>query len=243
MGESPEIVPLGLDALLVRFASRLDEEANRACIAFRASLEDEPIPGVVETAPSLASVLVRLDGAADEEEVGARLRERLAARDWTRAPEPERRLWHIPTSYGGEDGPQLGEVARAAGMGEAEAVEVLSQARLRVLALGFAPGMPYLGILPPEWDVPRLSGLTPRVPEGALVLAVRQFVLFGTEAPTGWRQVGRTMFGCCRPDRRRPIALAAGDVVTFPSVNPDGLRTAADADPEGHGGARWEPLK
>jgi KipI family sensor histidine kinase inhibitor len=242
MSDMPQIVPLGLDALLVRFASRLDGDANRACIAFRAALEADPIPGVVETAPSLASVLVRLASPEDEPDVSDRLRARLASRDWAGAPVPPRRLWSIPTSYGGEDGPQLAEVAARAGVSEAEAVDAIAGARLRVLALGFAPGMPYLGILPERWDVPRLEGLTPRVPEGALVLAVRQIVLFGVEAPTGWRQVGLTRFGCFRPGRARPIALAPGDEVRFAPVSPGELRVAAARDEEGHGGARWEVL-
>ena len=128
---------------------------------------------------------------------------------------PPRRLWSIPCSYGGDDGPQLAEAASLAGLSEAEAIAALSAARVRVLALGFAPGMPYLGILPAEWDLPRQTGLTPKVPEGALVVAVRQFVLFGTEAPTGWRQVGRTLFGCFEPGARPPdraLARRRGDV-------------------------------
>ena len=237
----PRIAPLGEAALLVRFAPALDDDANRACVAFRAALEADPVPGVIETASSLGSVLVRIDGDAGA--VEAALRDRLSAEDWARVPPPPRRIWAIPCSYGGEDGPQLAEVAERAGMSPEAAKDALSSARVRVLALGFAPGMPYLGILPEIWDLPRQTGLTPKVPEGALVVAVRQFVLFGTTAPTGWRQVGLTAFGCFVPDRARPIALSPGDEVTFPSVSPRELRDRAAADPEGHGGATCEVVE
>ncbi|MEM7490460.1 MAG: carboxyltransferase domain-containing protein [Pseudomonadota bacterium] len=233
----PRIEPLGEQALLVRFADRLDDAANRACVAFRAALEADPLDGVVETASSLGSVLVRAEG-----DVTGALTDLAASRDWAAVPPPPRRLWRIPCSYGGDDGPQLAEAAEMAGMSPDDAVAALSGARVRVLALGFAPGMPYLGILPAAWDLPRQTGLTPKVPEGALVVAVRQFVLFGTSAPTGWRQVGRTAFGCFAPDRARPIALAPGDEVSFPAVTPDELRARAEADPERHGGATWERL-
>lgn len=237
----PRIEQLGESAHLVRFAAALDDRANRACLAFRAALEAADLPGIVETASSLGSVLVRYrDGG---EELLAALESLLAERDWSAEPMPPRRLWRIPCSYGGTDGPQLGEAAKLAGMSEVEAVAALSGARVRVLALGFAPGMPYLGILPEIWDLPRQSGLTPKVPEGALCVAVRQFVLFGTEAPTGWRQVGLTAFGCFVPDRARPVALSPGDEVTFPAVTPEALRQGAEADAERHGGATWEGLE
>ena len=238
----PRIEPLGEAALLVRFAPALDDAANRACVAFRAALEEDAPEGVVETASSLGSVLVRHDTDAGEA-VEAVLHDRLGARDWAAVAPPPRRLWSIPCSYGGEDGPQLAEAASLARMSEGEAVAALSRARVRVLALGFAPGMPYLGILPEAWDLPRQTGLTPKVPEGALVVAVRQFVLFGTEAPTGWRQVGRTLFGCFEPGRDRPIALSPGDEVTFPAVSPEELRAAADADGDRLGGATSEVIE
>jgi KipI family sensor histidine kinase inhibitor len=236
----PRIEPLGTEALLVRFADRLDEGANRACGAFRSALDSEEIDGVTETAPGLGSVLVRFSG--DEAPVRAALDRLLGARDWREVPPPPRKLWRIPCSFGGTDGPQLAEAAGLAGLSEARAVEALAAARLRVLALGFAPGMPYLGILPPEWDLPRQTGLTPKVPEGALVVAVRQLVLFGTEAPTGWRQVGRTLFGCFEPGRDRPVALSPGDEVTFEPVTPEALREGAAADPGRLGGATWTDL-
>lgn len=241
MDESfPRIEPLGEAALLVRFAAGLSDAANRACVAFRAALEADRPAGVAETASSLGSVLVRHDGDAGG--LGAVLEARLRARDWAAVPPPPRRRWRIPCSFGGADGPQLGEAAALAGMSGDAAVGALCAARIRVLALGFAPGMPYLGILPEVWDIPRQSDLTPKVPAGALVVAVRQLVLFGPSAPTGWRQVGRTAFGCFAPGRTRPIALAPGDEVAFEAVSPEALADRAGADAEGHGGATWEAV-
>jgi allophanate hydrolase subunit 1 len=69
---------------------------------------------------------------------------------------------------------------------------------VRVLAVGFAPGQPYLGPLGEEWNLPRLKALQ-QVPAGALVQAISQFVLFTGPAPTGWRHVGQTAFRCFRP--------------------------------------------
>lgn len=234
----PRIERLGVDGLLVRFSDRLDDVANRACIAFRTALEADRPAGVTETASSLGSVLVRFDGPRAP--LQAALETRLAQTDWHATAPQGPRTWHIPCSYGGEDGPQLGDAANLAGLSEAQAIEMLSSTPVRVLGLGFTPGMPYLGILPPEWDLPRQKELTPRVPAGALVIAVRQLVLFGTDAPTGWRQIGRTGFQCLNIARPRPIALRPGDHLLFPPVTPEEMRARAAADAAGHGGARLE---
>lgn len=239
----PRVSPQGLDGLVIHFASRMSEPANRAALAFRAFLDRESWPGVEETSPALASVYVRFDpGAVAHRDLSARIAEALGARDWYAAElGGRRRLWRIPTVWGGSHGPQLAEAAAIAGRSEAEAVRDLSAARVRVLAIGFAPGQPYLGELPSDWNVPRQSGLTPQVPEGALTTAVRQFVLFANPSPTGWRHVGQTAFRCFRPEAEEPFPLRPGDEALFEAVSPEALERIRADDPSG-GGAVAESL-
>ena len=117
--------------------------------------------------------------AVDYEALRARVVGLLESRDWTSAPlPPGRRLWRIPVVLGGDEGPQFAEAARLAGLDAARARAAIATAQLRVLALGFAPGQPYMGELPEAWDIPRQSGLTPKVPGGALVVAIRQLIIF-----------------------------------------------------------------
>ncbi|WP_424968298.1 5-oxoprolinase subunit B family protein [Dinoroseobacter sp. S375] len=244
MSDWPCIRPVGVTGWLVSFGDTLTERANRAALAFRASLESERWAEVAETSSTLASCFVRFDPVtADADALEARLSALLVARDWYAAAPPEgRRLWQIPCVFGGPRAPQLEEAAAQAGLSPTEAVAMLSSARVRVLTLGFAPGQPYLGTLPEAWDLPRQTGLTPRVPVGALVLAIRQFVLFATSAPTGWRHVGQTAFRGYRPEAEQPFALRPGDEVVFPAVDEATYLDRCDADPSGLGGATSEPL-
>lgn len=232
----PKLARLGVDAWLVQFTDRLDDAANRAALAFRASVEAAQLAHVIETASTLGSTLIRFDsGATDGADLAEALKALLNSQSWADAPLPSgRRLWRVPTAW---DGPQLPEAAGMAGLSVADAVAQLSTQTVRVLALGFSPGMPYLGILPEAWGLSRQSDLTPRVPEGALCVAVQQFVLFGTSAPTGWRHIANTGFGCFRPDRTRAIALSPGDMMCFPSVSRGEMEDRAGADPSGYGGA------
>lgn len=240
----PRIGKMGVTGLLVSFADRVSEVANRAALAFDARVRAADLPGVAEVAVTLASVYVRIDPLrARPDDLIATLETLLAERDWSRADLPEgRRRWVIPTAFGGADGPQLAEAAAQAGLSEEAAVAALTGQSLRVLALGFAPGQPYLGILPPHWDIPRQTDLTPKVPVGAVVVAVRQIVLFGTSAPTGWRQVGRCGFRCFAPERAAPIALRPGDEIRFREAPAEDVARIMEGDQTGHGGAVMEAL-
>ena len=77
-----------------------------------------------------------------------------------------------------------------------------------------------------------LVQLNPQVPGAALVVAIRQLIVFAGPAPTGWRHIGQTAFRCFRPEAADPIALKPGDEVTFCAASADEIAALAD-DPEG----------
>ena len=213
----PAILPLGVDALVVRFSLEPDLNANAAARVFARDLAAGNCEGIDEIVPSLASLMVRFDPARIRRSaLVARLRALLARRDWAAisAPAPSRR-WVLPAAFGGVYGPQLEEAAGLAGISPAQALDELRNARLSVLAIGFAPGQPFLGLLGEHWDFPRMAELTERVPAGALVVALRQIVLFANASPTGWRHIGRTTFRPFRPEAREAFPLRVGDEVVF----------------------------
>lgn len=240
--EFPTIRTGGVDGLLVSFGNTLSEPANRAALAFRAALEAESWDGVEETSSTLVSCFIRFDPLhLPHDVVMAKVETLTKDRNWFDAALPTgRRFWRIPTVYGTDLAPQLEQAAAAAGMSEAEAVASLSDARVRVQALGFAPGQPYLGELPEAWDIPRQSQLTERVPQGALVVAIRQFVLFGVSAPTGWQHVGQTAINLFQPEADEPILLRPGDEVQFIATDAASLHNM-HRDP--NGGATYEMIR
>ncbi|MGX9357201.1 5-oxoprolinase subunit B family protein [Roseobacteraceae bacterium S113] len=229
MNGFPHIAPLGAEGLLVRFDDRVSDEGNAAALALCADVLEQGWRELREVAPALTSVAVFFDPlAVHPDEMRARLRAILDARDWSGVAAPAGRLWRIPVAFGGAAGPQLREVADLVGLSEAEAVASLCAAPLRVLALGFAPGQPYLGILPQAWDIPRQQALTSAVPEGAVVVAVRQAIIFATSAPTGWRQVGWTGFRPFRRGADDALRFAPGDRVCFEARPEDEVHALGD---------------
>ena len=243
--EFPRIRTVGLSGLLISFGGAMSEPANRAALAFRAAVEAADWPEVAETSTSLVSTFLRVDLAAvAAEDMTERLTDLLATRDWYDAPLPKgRKLWSVPTVYGTDLAPQLEEAAEVAGLDADEAVRQLSSARVRVLTIGFAPGQPYMGELPETWNIPRQQGLTKSVPQGALVVAIRQLIVFTNASPTGWRHIGQTAFRTFRPDSDTPFALSPGDELCFPAIDRSELETIRAKDRSGDGGATWEVIQ
>lgn len=244
MTDFPKIQTVGLSGILVSFADKMSEPANRAALSFRAAIDGADWAEVSETSTSLVSTFLQVDlVAVPLDTMMTRLRDLLDSRDWLTSALPENRtLWHIPTVYGTDLAPQLEEAAKLAGLDPDEAIKELSEARVRVLTIGFAPGQPYLGELPQNWDIPRQQGLTKSVPASALIVAIRQLVLFTNASPTGWRHVGQTAFKTFRPQSDTPIALSPGDELCFPSVPRAELEKIMASDDGGTGGAETEVL-
>lgn len=244
MTDWPQIRTVGLSGLLVTFAQAMSEPANRAALAFRAAVEAEAWPDVTETSTSLVSVFVQFDVAnIPVEAITERLRALLSTRDWMAAELPTgRTLWHVPTVYGTDLAPQLEEAAQVAGVDPDAAIREISTSRVRVLTIGFAPGQPYMGELSETWNIPRQQGLTKSVPACALVIAIRQLIVFTNATPTGWRHIGQTAFRTFRPKAKHPFALSPGDELIFPSVSRDSLQDIIAKNTDGRGGADSEAL-
>ncbi|PLX37900.1 MAG: allophanate hydrolase [Hyphomicrobiales bacterium] len=238
---SPQVRTAGYDGFVVSFGDRLSDAANSAALAFRDAVSAAGWEGVEESSTSLVSAYLRFDPLVrDHDAMRAALEGLLQERDWYAAPLPTgRRLWRVPTVFGGDAAPQLAEAAKLAGLSEAEAIASFSAMRVRVQTIGFAPGMPYLGELPPEWDIPRQTELTAQVPAGGLCVAIRQLVLFPVATPTGWRHIGQTALKLFRPNSSEPFLLRPGDEVLFEPIDPDALAALQDDE---NGGATSEVI-
>lgn len=237
----PVIRTAGVTGMLVSFDDRLSEPANRAALSFAAAVKAQGWDGIEDVSSSLISVCLNFDPLhLPHADLQAKLEQLLQSQDWYASDLPNgRRLWRIPAVFGTDLAPQLEEAATAAGMSADEAVASLTTARTRVQAIGFAPGQPYLGQLPEAWDIPRQSQLTKDIPQGALVVAIRQLVLFAVQAQTGWRQVGQTAVKLYQPRAADPFMLRPGDEVMFHAISREELQNM-QTDPMG--GATSEVL-
>lgn len=207
------IAPAGDAALLVEWPPRIDPATSARAIALgralarhRADLRDVVVayasitlyfdPLVTEAA-SLEADIVALDAGLPD------------------AVATEGRLHEIPVSYGGSDGPDLPEVADAAGMTETEVIARHTGVTYRVYMLGFMPGFAYLAPLDPRIAAGRRAVPRARVPAGSVAIAAGQTGIYPVETPGGWQVIGRTTVKPFDPDRDDPFLFQAGDRVRF----------------------------
>ena len=101
------------------------------------------------------------------------------------------RLHLIPCCY--ERGLDLAHIAHAIGLSPDEVIRLHASVEYTVFAIGFCPGFPYLGYLPPELTgIPRLPSPRLRVEPGSVGLTGRQTGIYTEPRPGGWCIVGRT---------------------------------------------------
>jgi KipI family sensor histidine kinase inhibitor len=199
--------PLGDRAFLAHFSS------EPMAGGWAAAVRDRRLPGVDDVVLAYRSVAVFADPEQiDLVELESRLRVIIPAED-TRLH--GKRLI-IPVLY---DGVDLGDVAARLALSPADVIELHCQVEYDVFAIGFQPGFPYAGYLPPA-----LAGLARRVsprvrvPAGSVAIVGRQTAVYPTESPGGWHLLGTTPL-CIADLESGYFPIRAGDRIRFEPIS------------------------
>jgi inhibitor of KinA len=219
MPPSPQhrFLSAGDTALVVEFGDRVDRTLSGLVLALAHRLADAAVPGVVETVPTFRSLMVHYDPLQLTQ---AQLQGRLAPLlDGLEAAESAGRHWRIPACYDASLGLDLADVAERTGLSVAEVAWRHSGALHHIYMMGFLPGLPYLGGLPPEFELPRRENPRIKVPSGAIAVAMSMTVVYPLESPGGWHILARTPAPLWDMRRNPPALLAAGDKVTFEPIS------------------------
>ena len=99
---------------------------------------------------------------------------------------------NIPVKYGGEEGPDLEDVANYCNLSSDEIVKIHSSTLYLVYMTGFSPGFPYIGGMDDSLETPRLKKPRTVVPSGSVAIGGKQTGIYPMESPGGWNIIGRT---------------------------------------------------
>lgn len=225
-------VRAGDSGLYVYFDQVIDPMVNRKVWQFVRQLKQASLVGIRDIIPSYAAVYLNYDPMRTTfEELVTRCRDVEALSDHSETIRP--RVYLLPTAYGGEYGPDLEEVARYHGLDPDEVLRLHTSVDYYIYFIGFTPGFPFLGGLPPQLATPRRDVPRKRVPPGSVGIAGSQTGVYPVSSPGGWRLIGRTPVPLFRVDKDPPIVLEPGHYVRFVPITREQFRLIADAVAEG----------
>jgi KipI family sensor histidine kinase inhibitor len=209
----PRILPVGDAALTVEFGRTLDPLLNARVRGLDAALAASPFPGLRESVPAFASLLVLYDPARCGFADACHAVQRLL--DGPPPPTTGLRRHLIPVAYGGDDGPDLPEVALARGLSKEDVVARHCAIDYTALFVGFLPGFAYLASIDAALETPRRGTPRTRVPAGSVAIAGRLTGVYPFASPGGWSLIGRTSTVLFDPFATEPALIRPGDTVRF----------------------------
>lgn len=215
MGE-PRIQALGDAALLVTVGDAFSEDVNARVMRVAASLGERPLEvRASDIVPGICSLAVHFDGPAPLDRLAAQIADRIEALpEGVVADESPRAVREIRVRYGGDEGPDLEDVAAFARVSAADVIETHASRIYRVYMLGFLPGFAYLGQVDASIAAPRRSSPRQAVPAGSVGIAGLQTGVYPQVSPGGWQLIGRTSARMFDTVSGRSL-LGPGDSVRF----------------------------
>ncbi len=191
---------------------------SRACQALADSLRNTG--DWLESVAGIDSVVVQFDNATiDIDTAIRRLDDEL--RQVAAALDTESALVDVPICYGGEFGPDLGDICEQLDLTRDEFVALHVGREYRVDMLGFTPGFAYVGGLDDALNVPRRKQPRVRVEAGSVGIADGRSGIYALAGPGGWPLIGRTPLKLFDASAAEPFRLHAGMRIRFQPVDRD----------------------
>jgi 5-oxoprolinase (ATP-hydrolysing) subunit B len=219
----PRFLPVGDSALTVEFANAIDPTVNASVQALDRAIAASNLPGIIETVPSFRSLLIIYEPEAIAADILVDELSKLIA-EGLRARVVAGRSWTVPVAYGSPSDADLLEVSAATGLSREDVVAVHSSAEYQVYFVGFVPGLPVLGGLPPKLHLPRRPDPRPGIQVGCVMIGGMQGLIVPVTMPSGWYILGRTPLRCYSAGADDPFLFRPGDRIRFRPV------TAREAD-------------
>ena len=215
--DSVRVRRAGDAALVLELPAQLDPAINAQVVAARTRLLGMCGNRIRDAVVGYHTLTVYFDPlSVDSTWLEAQL---LAATDRAGvAPSIEGAGVDIPVTYGGVQGPDLEDVARAIGGTEQDVVDLHVSREYRVFVIGFVPGFAYMGPVAPALALPRRATPRTKVPPGSVAIAAGQTGIYPIETPGGWHIIGRTAVRPFDESRAEPVLFKPGDRVRFYAI-------------------------
>lgn len=212
------IKPTGDSALTVEFENRISISVNRKVHALAANIGKKPIKGVIEMVPGYRTLMIYYQPEIiSYGELCAIVKER--SEECKVEVTGEEMVVELPVCYGGEYGPDIAAVAKHDRITEEEVIRRHTEQLCFVYALGFAPGLAYIGSPNPTFTIPRLTSPRIKIDKGSIVVWESQTTVIPFDQPCGWHIIGRTPALLYDDRRECPSYFQPGQWVKFVPID------------------------
>ena len=121
----------------------------------------------------------------------------------------------IPICYDEEFSLDIHDVSKKTNLEKNTIIESHLSTNFFVYMIGFMPGLPFMGDLNSNLNVPRLTTPRVRVPSRSVGIVEKFCVIYPNESPGGWNIIGRTPIRLFFKDKKNTSLLNPGSNVKF----------------------------
>lgn len=217
-GRGMKIIAVGDRAVTVEFGNEISREINQQVMRLHESLQENPLPGIIETVPSYAALMIHYrPEIIDFKQLQTALGKR--RRTGGSALVRSTKITEIPVLYGGEKGLDLEACAAGEGISTEEFIRIHSGHDYYVYMLGFAPGHPYTARFAEPFSCKRRATPRLRAAGGTIVAVDNLSNILPFDQPCGWPLIGHTPVKLCDYAKPEPFLLRAGQWIRFKPVD------------------------
>ena len=209
--------PIADHALLVAFATEVNDQAHAMIVELDRALAADPPYGMIEAVPALVNILISFD---PEQTDHRRLEGHLRALVPTLTPQATAgALRTVQVCYEPPVSPDLEAVSQAVGLDKETMINAHLTGQYTVMMYGFSPGYAYLSGVAEAIQVPRKPAPVRDVPAGSVIIAGAQCLVTTLTMPTGWSIIGRSPTRILTQDAQRPFLFDVRDRVRFERIS------------------------
>lgn len=210
-------------AITIELSQHISEETNRQVVALQSYIDHANLPGFVECVPAYSSLTVYFNAQSGSQDLKQLIEKEISTFRYSTIAEEQSTKTEtpiiIPVCYDTTLGPDLHNVSAQLGLSIEKIIELHTSEKYRVYMIGFVPGFPYMGTLPPELEIPRKKTPTLKVSKGSVAIAGKQTGIYPAEVPGGWHIIGRTPVSLFNTSASPYCLLKAGDFVQFKQIS------------------------
>lgn len=220
---SPRIYQLSESSISIEFGNEIRSDIHSQVIACREAILSNPFHGLVEVVTAYSTVTVFYDplkilGTSPSSTVKEFLENTIKPGVVSGSGDPKAVI-SIPVCYDKDFAPDLEWVAHLHQTNEEAIINEHCHHNYKVFMIGFMPGFPYMGVLPPSLESPRKQTPRTHVPAGSVGIAGKQTGIYPFDSPGGWQIIGRTPVKLFSPTEQNRSLLHAGDTVRFKPIS------------------------